>query len=228
MIKCETHMHTHYRDLYAANGPCFGVNGPMGNPFPVATPHSWPLQSRGPWLAGRLCCPARSMLTTTSSETLIPFHRLIFFVLMALCLTVSYRLEMRGSPIYSTCLFHRATSGTPASRLATNSCYITNRSGFRHLHKGSANASRARRFSRGSCNEAASSSLSLRPDGLLALHRQGLLLSSLPLTRSPMKDVEYNYTGKQLIPATGLSPARHAALWAANEEHEDKENLKLS
>ena len=213
-------MHTHYSSLYAANDPCFGVNSPMGKPFPVTTPHSWTLQSRGPWLAGRLCCPARSTLTTTSSETLIPSRRLIFFVLTGLGLTVSYRLKTRGSPIYSACLFHRATSGTPAFRLAANSRSFANRSGFRHLHKGSANASRARRFSRGSCNEAASSSLSLRPDGLLALHRQGLLLSSLRLTRSPLKDVEYNYTGKQLIPATGLTPARHAALWAANEEHE--------
>ncbi len=143
------------------------------------------LQSRGPWLASRLCCPAGSRLTTTSSETLIPSRRLIFFVLTGLRLTVSYGLETRGSPIYSACLFHRATSGTPAFRLATNSRYITNRSGFRHLHKGSANASRARRFSRGSCNEAASSSLSLRPDGLLALHRQGRLLSSFRLLGHP-------------------------------------------
>ncbi len=179
------------------------------------------------WLASRLCCPARSMLTTTSSETLIPSRRLICFVLTGLGLTVSYRLKTRGSPIYSACLFHRATSGTPAFRLATNRCYITNRSSFRHLHKGSANASCVRRFSRRSCNEAASSSLSLRPDGLLALHRQGLLLSSLRLTRSPLNDVEYNYTGKQLIPATGLTPARHAALWAANEEHEDLLNETL-
>lgn len=216
-------MHTHYRNLYAANDPCFGVNSPMGNPFPVPTPHSWTFQSRGPWLAGRLCCPARSMLTTTSSETLIPSRRLIFFVLTGLGLTVSYRLETRGSPIYSTYLFHRATSGTPTFRLAANSCSFANRSSFRHLRIGSANASRARRFSRGSCNEAASSSLSLRPDGLLALHRQGLLLPSLRLARSPLKDVEYNYTGKQPIPATGLTPARHAALWAANEDHKGPE-----
>src|SRR5579863_7522953 len=29
--------------------------------------------------------------------------------------------------------------------------------------------------------------------------------------------VEYDYTGKQSIPAAGLSPARHAALWAASQ-----------
>ena len=33
---------------------------------------------------------------------------------------------------------------------------------------------------------------------------------------SPHQGVEYNYAGNQPIPAAGLSPARHAALWAAN------------
>jgi hypothetical protein len=31
--------------------------------------------------------------------------------------------------------------------------------------------------------------------------------------------VEYNYTGKQSIPVAGLTPARNAALWAANRLH---------
>jgi hypothetical protein len=38
------------------------------------------IQSRGPWLACGLCCPAGSSLTMASSETLTPSHRLIFFV----------------------------------------------------------------------------------------------------------------------------------------------------
>ena len=33
---------------------------------------------------------------------------------------------------------------------------------------------------------------------------------------SPHRGVEYNYAGTQPIPAAGLSPARHAALWAAS------------
>ncbi len=60
------------------------------------------------------------------------------------------------------------------------------------------------------------SSLSLRPGGLLALHRKGRLLSSFHLMSHPKKGVEYDYTGKQSIPVAGLSPARYAALWAAN------------
>ena len=35
--------------------------------------------------------------------------------------------------------------------------------------------------------------------------------------KSPRRGVEYNYAGKQSTPAAGLSPARHAALRAANE-----------
>jgi hypothetical protein len=73
-----------------------------------------------------------------------------------------------------------------------------------------------RRFSRGERNEAAKFALCYGPEGLLALHRQGLLLSSFRLGESPHPDVEYNYTGKQPIPAAGLSPARYAALWAAS------------
>ena len=74
----------------------------------------------------------------------------------------------------------------------------------------------ARRFSRGKSNEAAKFALCYGPVELLALHRQGRLLSSFRLSGSPQSDVEYNYTDKQPISAAGLSPARHAALWAAS------------
>ena len=83
--------------------------------------------------------------------------------------------------------------------------------------------SHTRRFSRGSCNEAARFASCYGPEELLALHRQGRLLSSFHLGESPHPDVEYDYAGKQPIPAAGLTPARHAALWAANEGHEDLE-----
>ncbi len=86
----------------------------------------------------------------------------------------------------------------------------------------------ARRFSRGKRNEAAKFALCYGPVELLALHRQGRLLSSFRLAGSPRSDVEYNYAGKQPIPATGLSPARHAALWAASRAHRDTEFVKLN
>ena len=80
-----------------------------------------------------------------------------------------------------------------------------------------------RRFSHGKCNEAAKFASCYGPEELLALHRQGRLLSSFRLDESPHSDVEYNYAGKQPIPAAGLPPARYAALWAANRDTENTE-----
>ncbi len=181
MIKCETHMLTDTINLYVAKDHGSGsvAQGNSTNLLP------WSIQSRGPWLLNRLCCPVKSMLTMTSSETLSPFCRLIFFVLADLFPTVAYGLGPRGSPIYSACLFHRAISGTPALRSVAFSCFFTDRNSFRHLRRSSASATCARRFSRRLCNEAASSSLSLRPDGLLALLRQGRLLPSFRLSGHP-------------------------------------------
>jgi len=73
----------------------------------------------------------------------------------------------------------------------------------------------AGRFSRGQRNEAAKFTFCYGPVELLALHRQGRLHSSFHLPSHLHRDVEYHYAGKQPIPATGLSPARQAALWAA-------------
>ena len=82
--------------------------------------------------------------------------------------------------------------------------------------------SHTRRFSRGSCNEAARFASCYGPEELLTLHRQGLLLSSFHLGESPHPNVEYNYAGKQPIPATGLTPARRAALWAASRGRRER------
>src|ERR1019366_10420056 len=60
----------------------------------------------------------------------------------------------------------------------------------------------------------------LRPEGLYALHRQGLLRSSFRGFGSLHAHVEYNYAGKQPLPAAGLTPARNKALWAATRNHE--------
>jgi len=42
--------------------------------------------------------------------------------------------------------------------------------------------------------------------------------SKLSSPESPQRDVEYDYMGTQSIPMAGLTPARHAALWAADKE----------
>ena len=44
--------------------------------------------------------------------------------------------------------------------------------------------------------------------------------AELSPNESPQLDVDYNHAGKQSIPATGLSPVRYAALWAASERSE--------
>ena len=56
--------------LWETCGPC---GQEIGSP-------SHTLSSRGPWLADRLYCPARSLLTMASSEPLVANPRLIFFV----------------------------------------------------------------------------------------------------------------------------------------------------
>ena len=61
------------------------------------SPSDRTLPSRGPWLASGFCCPARSTLTMTSSETLDPSRRLMF--------SPSGVPRSRGSPIYSACPF---------------------------------------------------------------------------------------------------------------------------
>jgi hypothetical protein len=222
MFKCETHMHTRHDNLYVANDPGFGACSLVGNPFPVAAPHSWILQSRGPWLPGRLCCPARSRLTMTSSDPLDSFRRLICFVQAALCPTVSFRLVSRGSPIYSARLFHRATSGTPVLRSVTNDCSTADRTSFRHLRKGSASTFCARRFSRSLRNEATSSSLSLRPDGLLALLRQGRLRSSFRFLGSPPESVEYNYTANSQFRGRTFTGKTRSIMGCGRRRREEK------
>jgi hypothetical protein len=79
-------------------------------------------------------------------------------------------------------------------------------------HKVGARLSTLGRFLRGSCNEAAKFALCYGPMELLALLRQGHLRSSFHLLGHPWGGVEYDYAGKQPIPATGLTPVRQATV----------------
>ena len=78
----------------------------------------------------------------------------------------------------------------------------------------------ARWFLRESCNEAGSGSLCGTAHMIASPHQQGTFTVELSPGGSPRPDVDYDYTGKQPIPAAGLTPARHTTLWAANEKHE--------
>ena len=57
------------------------------------------------------------------------------------------------------------------------------------------------------------------PEEWLARHRPGRLGSSLHLLESPLKASNITTRVNQPIPAAGLTPARQAALWAANGAH---------
>jgi hypothetical protein len=105
----------------------------------------------------------------------------------------------------------RWTRGVPLTVPSPSALAFTIFAQVRHPH------AHARRFSRGERNEAAKFASCYGPVELIALHRQGRLHSSFHRIESPQSDVEYIYAGKQSIPAAGLSPARHAALWAASK-----------
>ena len=55
----------------------------------------------------------------------------------------------------------------------------------------------------------------LRPDRLASAAPTCAFTFELSFPESPPGNVEYDYTGKQSIPVTGLAPDRPTALWAA-------------
>ena len=55
----------------------------------------------------------------------------------------------------------------------------------------------------------------LRPDRIAGPSPTRTVTPELAPAGSPRSSVGYHYAGKQPIPAAGLAPARHAALWAA-------------
>ena len=134
--------------------------------------------------------------------------------------------DARGSPIYSLFLYLRAALRTPVNRMAASGCASPFALAFvasirtRHpqssriIGSGVGSVTRlqgsfytaARRLARSSPTRAFT--LELSPAGSL------------------QTSVEYDYTGKQPIPATGLSPARNKALWAANREHRENHRMK--
>ena len=122
----------------------------------------------------------------------------------------------RGSPLYSTCVCQRAAFRTPADRAALAvpappiqafvEFVTTQHPHFRALTGSCAIASRGCKVR-----------FMLRPTGLLALHRPGLLHSSFHL-RSHLPEMSSMTTrANSQFPAAGLAPATHAALWAASE-----------
>ena len=122
---------------------------------------------------------------------------------------------IRASPFYSARLSLRAASYTPTPWLTAFNRFFVANSGLHHFRCGSAVISYALRNQH---------SRVTRQQNFLydAAHRVACRSPATAFTiklspcKSPFHGVDYNYAGTRSIPATGLSPARHAALWAAN------------
>jgi hypothetical protein len=172
------------------------------------------LPSRGPWLASGFCCPAGSSLTMTSSETLGPSRQLMSLPTSRtwterfpnlLCLSLS---SVPSSVPRQTGRLRLAVPSSPA--LAFPISVVG-----RHLHPPRAPVPAW------PCNEAAKFALCYGPEESLALHRPGRLRSSFHLLSRLMEASSITTRVNQPIPAAGLTPARQAALWAANGVHGD-------
>jgi hypothetical protein len=132
--------------------------------------------SRGPWLASRLYCPAGSTLTMASSEPLVRSRRLLCFRRL-----VFARRPRPEGPQFKLRVFRSVPSSLPR-RSGGRDCCSSTRFGLRPLGRGSTSAiSRLIGSRRGDFSRLTIVRLSLRPGSLLALHRQGRLLSSFRL-----------------------------------------------
>jgi hypothetical protein len=161
------------------------------------------IQSRGPWLACGLCCPAGSSLTMASSETLTPSHRLIFFVrrVFALRPRMGWLQEL---PQFAPRLFsfvppsvprqtrrlHMTVASPPALAFAFSAQ-------ARHLYI------HAHRFPRGRVTRLQSS---LYAPAYAAARRIASPSPARTFTfelsppESPQRSVEYNYAGNSQFP----------------------------
>lgn len=169
------------------------------------------LSSRGPWLACRLCCPAGSSLTMASSETLAATERLICFVRPA--------LRRRVVPQFNLHVFSCMPSSGPRWTGREHTTVTSpDRAGLRHLCSGSTSTVPrslvlTRTASRGWIRFACATACTIASPSPTRT-----FTTELSPDGSPRTDVGYNYLGKQSIPRTGLTPAKHAALWAASKD----------
>ena len=191
------------------NGPC-GQDLPKGRlrrKFPKTLP------SRGPWLASGLCCPAGSSLTMTSSAPLSSTRQLMDSLSSHPARLGGRREGPQFTRRVCSCVPSPEPRWTGRLQLAVASPTALAFALFAEARHPQCHASW---FARGLCNEAdrftfatARTVASPSPTRTFTIE-----LSS---TGSPHSDVDYDYTGKQPIPAAGLSPARHSAIWAANK-----------
>ena len=173
------------------------------------------LPSRGPWLARGLYCPAGSTLTMTSSETLAASGPTYDFAVRCYLrregpqFTLPVCLSVPSSVPRQTERLHLAVSSSSAWAFP-----ISVKGRRLQIPRAPVPA--------WLCNEAAKFTLWYGPEELLARHRPGRLRSSFHLLGLPPKVSNITTRVNQPIPAAGLTPARQAALWAANGAHREK------
>ncbi len=161
-LKCEAHMHHVRYNLYATKAVPLCFCGPSRHVWRSSIPAA--IQSRGPWLSGGLCCHTRSSLTMASSESVCPFQCLIFFVHWIFALRPRmgwYRQIPQFAPRICnsvpssvprrSCRVHLVVSSPTVIAFAISAV-------ARQPHP------HTRRFSRGSCNEAAKFALCYGPE----------------------------------------------------------------
>ena len=125
-------------------------------------------------------------------------------------------------------LFVRAIPSTPVDRSVAYGCCFTDRISLRQFRRGSASTltthvgSRVGRVTRRIRFACATARTIASP------HQQGTFTVELSLGGSPQPNVDYDYAGKQPIPAAGLAPARHTALWAAKGNQEGRREKNRS
>ncbi len=174
------------------------------------------IPSRGPWLPCGLCCPAGSLLTMASCAPLALTQPLMNLRSGPPTQGPASGGEREG-PQFNRHVCSYVPSPEPRwtgrlhSAVTSPTVIAFANSPWLGIHKTTPVGSCVSRVTR------RTGSLALRPARLLALTNTVHLLSSFRRASHPVPDVDYDYAGKQPIPAAGLSPARHTAVWAANE-----------
>ena len=194
-------MHHITYNLYAAKAVPLCFYGSFEHVYRNRIPTA--IQSRGPWLAGVLCCHTRSWLTMASSESVCTFQCLIFFVHRIFALRPRMGWH-RSIPQFApricnsvpssvprrSCRVHLVVSSTTVITFAVSAlarqphpthagshvgCVTRLQSSLYAMARSLASPSPARTFT-----------IELSPDG------------------SPRSDVDYNYTANNQLPQPDL------------------------
>jgi hypothetical protein len=168
-----------------------------------------------PLLPRGLCCPAGSLLTTASCAPLVLTQPLINSRSGHPTQEPASGGEQEG-PQFNRCVCSYVPSPEPRwtgwLHMAVPSPSVL---AFAESATARHPQDHARWFSRESCNEADRIACATART-IASPHQHGTFTVELSPSGSPRPDVDYDYAGKQPIPAAGLSPARHTAVWAAS------------